>query len=144
MANTMTQAARPPVAPSKPMSRVRFRIVALGTTLAMVTYLDRVSMGTIAPIVTQEWGLTPSETGWIFTAFGLGYAIFEIPTAWWAEKLGTKSVLTRIVFWWSAFTMLTCVYLGGFLAHEEEHGHEHGHAHEPGVIHDSPLPAPPA
>src|SRR5688572_26905218 len=88
-------------------SRIRFRVVALGTTLAMVTYLDRVSMGTIAPIVTREWGLTPSETAWIFTAFGLGYAIFEIPTAWWAEKLGTKSVLTRIVFWWSAFTMAT-------------------------------------
>jgi F-type H+-transporting ATPase subunit a len=40
------------------------------------------------------------------------------------------------------FTMLTCVYLAGFVTHEEGHGHEHGH--EPGVIHDSPLPAPPA
>ena len=29
----------------------------------MVTYLDRVSMGTIAPIVTKEWQLTPSQTG---------------------------------------------------------------------------------
>jgi ACS family glucarate transporter-like MFS transporter len=98
---------RAPSTLSNGMSRVRFRVVALGTALAMVTYIDRVAMGTIAPIVTREWGLTPSETGWIFTAFGLGYAIFEIPTAWWAEKLGTKAVLTRIVFWWSAFTMAT-------------------------------------
>ena len=75
----------------------------------MVTYLDRVSMGTIAPIVTREWQLTPSQTGWIFSSFALAYAIFEIPTAKWAEKLGTKSVLTRIVVWWSAFTAATAL-----------------------------------
>lgn len=40
-------------------TRIRFRVAALGTTLTMVTYLDRVSMGTIAPIVTQDWQLTP-------------------------------------------------------------------------------------
>lgn len=100
-------AVGPPSTSAKGRSRIRFRVVALGTALAMVTYIDRVAMGTIAPIVTREWALTPSETGWIFTAFGLGYAIFEIPTARWAEKLGTKAVLTRIVFWWSAFTMAT-------------------------------------
>jgi MFS family permease len=90
-------------------TRIRFRVAALGTALAMVTYLDRVSMGTIAPIVTKEWALTPSQTGWIFSSFALAYAMFEIPTAKWAEKLGTKSVLTRIVLWWSAFTAGTAL-----------------------------------
>jgi ACS family glucarate transporter-like MFS transporter len=99
----------PPGAPAARGTRIRFRVVALGTTLAMVTYLDRVSMGTIAPIVTKEWQLTPSQTGWIFSSFALAYAIFEIPTAKWAEKLGTKSVLTRIVLWWSAFTAATAM-----------------------------------
>jgi MFS family permease len=84
-------------------------VAALGTTLAMVTYLDRVSMGTIAPIIRNEWQLTPVQTGWIFTVFSLGYAIFEIPTAWWAERLGTKAVLTRIVLWWSVFTAATAL-----------------------------------
>jgi MFS family permease len=95
-----------------PATRIRFRVAALGTGLAMVTYLDRTAMGTIAPIVTKEWHLTPSETGWIFTAFALAYALFEIPTAKWAEKLGTKAVLTRIVLWWSAFTAATGAAVG--------------------------------
>jgi MFS transporter, ACS family, glucarate transporter len=90
-----------------PRTRIRFRVAALATTLAMVTYLDRVSIGTIAPIITKQWQLTPSETGWIFSAFAMAYALFEIPTAKWAERLGTKSVLTRIVLWWSAFTVVT-------------------------------------
>jgi MFS transporter, ACS family, glucarate transporter len=98
-----------PGAPAGRGTRIRFRVAALATTLAMVTYLDRVSMGTIAPIVTREWQLTPSQTGWIFSSFALAYAIFEIPTAKWAERLGTKSVLTRIVLWWSAFTAATAM-----------------------------------
>ena len=96
--------AMTPGEPAARATRIRFRVAALGTSLAMVTYLDRTAMGTIAPVVTKEWQLTPSETGWIFTAFALAYAIFEIPTAKWAEKLGTKAVLTRIVLWWSVFT----------------------------------------
>ena len=40
-------------------------------------------------------------------AFALAYAAFEIPTAWWADRRGTRLVLTRIVLWWSGFTMLT-------------------------------------
>lgn len=106
MAATVQQPAAQPSTTGR-ASRIRFRVAALGTTLAMVTYLDRVSMGTIAPIVAREWQLTPVQTGWIFSSFALAYAIFEIPTAKWAEKLGTKAVLTRIVLWWSAFTAAT-------------------------------------
>jgi MFS family permease len=43
----------------------------------------------------------------VYSAFALAYALFEIPTAWWADRRGTRLVLTRIVLWWSAFTMLT-------------------------------------
>ena len=32
---------------------------------------------------------------------------FEIVSAWWGEKIGARRVLTRIVIWWSAFTMAT-------------------------------------
>jgi len=108
MATTAPRSSTPaPGASAERGTRVRFRVVALATSLAMVTYLDRVSMGTIAPLVTKEWNLTPIETGWIFSAFAIAYALFEIPTAKWAETLGTKSTLTRIVLWWSGFTAAT-------------------------------------
>jgi MFS family permease len=45
--------------------------------------------------------------GFVFSAFTLAYSLFEIPTAWWADRIGSRRVLTRIVLWWSAFTMLT-------------------------------------
>lgn len=51
--------------------------------------------------------LTRIEMGYAFSAFTLSYALFEIPTAWWADRIGSRRVLTRIVVWWSAFTMAT-------------------------------------
>lgn len=43
----------------------------------------------------------------VFSAFTAAYAIFEIPTGWWGDRIGTRRVLARIVVWWSAFTALT-------------------------------------
>jgi MFS family permease len=40
----------------------------------------------------------------VFTA---AYAIFEIPTGRMGDRMGARSVLTRIVLWWSAFTAVT-------------------------------------
>jgi len=44
-----------------------------------------------------------------FSAFTFAYALFEIPTGWWADRIGSRRVLTRIVTWWSVFTGLTGV-----------------------------------
>jgi MFS transporter, ACS family, glucarate transporter len=47
--------------------------------------------------------------GWVSTAFQLAYGLFEIPTGRWADRVGTRSVLARIVSWWSVMTMATAV-----------------------------------
>jgi len=88
-------------------STARFRVVALATTLAMVTYLDRTAIGTLAPAIRRDLGLSAVEMGWIFTAFQLAYGLFEVPTGRWADRVGTRSVLARIVIWWSVMTMAT-------------------------------------
>ncbi|HYO79961.1 MAG TPA: MFS transporter, partial [Bryobacteraceae bacterium] len=43
----------------------------------------------------------------IFSAFAIAYALFEVPGGWMGDKMGARSVLMRIVIWWSAFTALT-------------------------------------
>jgi MFS transporter, ACS family, glucarate transporter len=76
-------------------------------TLAMVTYLDRACIGVMAPAISAEFGLDTAQFAWVANAFLFTYAIFEIPTARWADRRGAKSVLTRIVTWWSLFTIAT-------------------------------------
>jgi MFS family permease len=86
---------------------VRYKVVGFALLLAGVTYLDRVCISVLAPSIMRDLGLTQIQMSWVFSAFAIAYAAFEIPTAWWAERIGSRAVLTRIVTWWSAFTLMT-------------------------------------
>lgn len=86
---------------------VRYQVVAFAVALAGVTYLDRVCISILAPDIMVDLDLSMDQMSYVFSAFTFAYAIFEMPTAWWADRIGSRKVLTRIVVWWSAFTMLT-------------------------------------
>ncbi len=88
-------------------SRVRYRVVGFMLALGAVTYLDRACIATLSPDIRRDLGLSKDEMSWIYSAFAIAYAAFEIPTAWWADRMGTRRVLTRIVAWWSVFTVAT-------------------------------------
>jgi MFS family permease len=55
----------------------------------------------------HDLSITQVQMSYVFSAFTFTYALFEMPTAWWADRIGSRKVLTRIVLWWSTFTMLT-------------------------------------
>jgi ACS family glucarate transporter-like MFS transporter len=74
---------------------------------AFITYLDRVCISVAAPSMQKDLGLSAIEMGWVFTAFYVAYAIFEIPAAWAGDRWGQRRTLIRIVGGWSIFTMLT-------------------------------------
>ena len=88
-------------------TRARFTVLWLLFALAVITYLDRLCISVAAPAISDEFHLTPSQMGYLFSAFTLAYALFEVPSGWLGDRFGTHSALTRIVLWWSAFTMLT-------------------------------------
>ncbi|MCM3881569.1 MAG: MFS transporter [Vicinamibacterales bacterium] len=86
---------------------VRRKVLAMTMALAAITYLDRVAIGVTRPYIARDLDLTPTQMGYVFSAFYLSYALFEIPTGWWGDKVGPRKVLTRVVCWWSVFTVLT-------------------------------------
>jgi MFS family permease len=74
---------------------------------SIITYLDRTSISITGNKITSELGLSITQFGWVLAAFSFAYGIFEIPTGILGDKLGPKKILTRIVIWWSLFTILT-------------------------------------
>jgi ACS family glucarate transporter-like MFS transporter len=88
-------------------SRVRRRVLGFAFFLTVITYLDRVCISTAAPFIMDELRLTPPEMGLVFSAFTLAYSLFEMPSGRMGDVAGPRRVLTRIVLWWSGFTMLT-------------------------------------
>ncbi len=93
-------------------TNTRFRVLAMLVALAALTYLDRLAISAAAPSIVAEFDLTPSQMGYVFSAFTLAYAAFEIPSGWLGDRYGTRRTLTRIVLWWSAFTVLTATAMG--------------------------------
>jgi sugar phosphate permease len=89
------------------VTRVRYRVLRLAFFLAIVTYLDRVCISIATPFIMQDLGLTLVQMSTVFGAFTLAYSLFEVPSGWLGDVIGPRRVLTRIVLWWSAFTMLT-------------------------------------
>lgn len=88
-------------------TRARFVVVGFAVTLAIIQYIDRVAISQAAPYVARDLSLTPSQMGWVFSAFTLAYALFEIPGGYLGDRIGPRKVLLRIVVWWSFFTAFT-------------------------------------
>jgi ACS family glucarate transporter-like MFS transporter len=88
-------------------SRVRQRVLTFAFLLAIVTYLDRVCISAAAPFIMRDLGLSVLQMSVVFSAFTLAYSLFEVPSGWLGDVRGPRRVLTRIVLWWSGFTMLT-------------------------------------
>src|SRR6185295_3637260 len=88
-------------------SRVRYRVLWMAFLLAIITFLDRVCISIAAPYMMDDLGLTMVQMSLVFSAFTLAYSLFEVPSGWLGDVMGPRRVLTRIVLWWSAFTMLT-------------------------------------
>ncbi len=61
-------------------------------------------------------GLTNVHMGQIFSAFVLGYAMFQIPGGWLGDRWGARKTLTLAVTWWSIFTAMTALAPTSFLA----------------------------
>src|SRR6266849_5415317 len=94
-------------------TRVRGRVLGFAFLLAVITYLDRICIAAAAPFIMEDLHLTVLQMSVVFSAFTLAYSLFEVPSGWLGDVRGPRRVLTRIVLWWSAFTMLTAA-AGGF------------------------------
>ncbi len=88
-------------------TRVRYWVIVFAVTLAVITYIDRVSLSFAKLDIARDLGLSSDQMGWAFGMFGLAYAIFEMPGGYLGDWLGPRKVLLRIVVWWSACTAAT-------------------------------------
>jgi MFS family permease len=87
---------------------VRYGVLGFACALAMITYLDRSSIGVAVEDISKALGLASvADLTVALSAFNLAYALFEVPTGWLGDVFGPRITLIRIVLWWSLFTALT-------------------------------------
>jgi MFS transporter, ACS family, glucarate transporter len=97
-------------------SPLRWLILGLLFAISVVTYIDRVNISVTARQMMPALGLTEQEMGFVFSAFVIGYALFQIPGGWLSDRWGIRIVLMIALLWWSCFTTWTAVAATSFLA----------------------------
>jgi len=88
-------------------THARYWVVVFALALAMVMYIQRVAISQAIVPIAAELNLNQAQKGIILGAFGLSYALFEIPMGLLGDKLGVRRVLSLLVLFWSLFTALT-------------------------------------
>jgi ACS family glucarate transporter-like MFS transporter len=93
--------------------RLRWLLVGWMLMVSAVAYLDRVNVSIAGQALQRDHGLTDVQLGWVFSAFLIGYALFQVPGGWLADRFGPRRVISLGVVWWGLFTTLTALVPAG-------------------------------
>jgi len=85
----------------------KYAVVFALFILSMITYIDRVCISAAKTPIASEMQLSDSAIGLVFSAFAPGYALAQIPSGWFADKVGARGALAAVVGSWSVLTALT-------------------------------------
>jgi MFS transporter, ACS family, glucarate transporter len=88
-------------------THARYWVVVFALALAMVMYIQRVAISQAIVPIAADLNLNKAQTGMVLGAFGLSYALFEIPMGLLGDKLGVRRVLSQLVLLWSLCLALT-------------------------------------
>ena len=94
------------------MRSTSFRLVLLVTCANLLGYMDRVCISVLAPKLRSELGFSAGDIGLIFGAFGLSYALFQMPWGMIVDRRGARNIIAGVILAWSMFTGLTAVTRG--------------------------------
>jgi MFS transporter, ACS family, glucarate transporter len=92
---------------SQPPTRIRWLLIGWLFVLSAVAFLDRVNLSIAGTRLAADYHLSDVQFGLLSTVFLLGYAIFQTPAGWLADRWGPRRVLAGGVMWWGIFTALT-------------------------------------
>jgi MFS family permease len=97
----------------------RFRptdiVLALLCLMYMITYIDRVNIATALDSIRRELHLSNTQLGFLQSAFGYPYLLFQIFGGWVGDQFGPRRTLFLCGLVWAAATILTGL-AGGFAA----------------------------
>ncbi len=85
----------------------RYLVVAALFLLSLITYIDRAAISTAKRPMAEELSLTDAQMGAVFSAFALGYASAQMPSGWFADRVGPRRALAIVVVLWSLLTAVT-------------------------------------
>jgi len=100
------------VAPGRPRGNVRWVVVLLlflGTT---IVYVDRANLSAAIPQIQKEFALSSTQVGLVLSGFFWTYAVFQLISGWFVDKVGVRVAYAGAALLWSLFTAMTALGRG--------------------------------
>ena len=85
--------------------------VLLGVGI-LINYFDRINISVAAPQLQKEFGLTPVEMGFLFSAFFWSYSLLQVPGGMVLDQFGVTRVGRWGAFLWSVASAITAISSG--------------------------------
>ena len=90
-------------------------LVIMLCATATASYICRVNVSTAGVLIMKEFSLSQTDLGKVFSAFLLGYALFQVPAGMLADRFGAKKILSLAAWFWVSITIIqTFIGLGPF------------------------------
>jgi MFS transporter, ACS family, hexuronate transporter len=92
--------------------RYRKTILVMLLLATVINYIDRSALSIAMPFISKDFHLSASEKGLVFSAFSVGYALFNFLGGYFADRFGARRVLTISMAGWSVACGLTAAISG--------------------------------
>lgn len=102
----MTQQTDSPDASSTRPSSTRYVVLGGLCAAAAIAYIQRYCVSVAESTIREDLGLTKYQMGWMFSTFFWTYAIFQIPSGWLGDRLGSRKTLSLYSILWSLATFV--------------------------------------
>jgi MFS transporter, ACS family, glucarate transporter len=83
------------------------RLVFLLAVAASAGYVCRVAITVVAPGIMHDFWLTQTQMGTIFSAFLIGYTLFQVPSGWLADRVSARRIFLVLCSGFALLTVLT-------------------------------------
>jgi sugar phosphate permease len=80
-------------------------VLILLSTMSFLLYVDRVNLSTAAGPIMKELGLSNTQLGLAFSAFGYSYVVFQVFGGWFADRFGSRVTLLICGVIWVVTTL---------------------------------------
>jgi predicted MFS family arabinose efflux permease len=99
------EASADPPSDEQPLGRYAWYVVAVLTLVSIVSYVDRMALAALAPLVQRDLNLSDTQLGLLTgLAFSLFYAVCGIPIARWADRSVRRNIIALALTTWSVMT----------------------------------------
>ncbi|MBI1917911.1 MAG: MFS transporter [Planctomycetes bacterium] len=90
-------------------TRVRYVVLAVACSLAVLTYLQRQGFVAGTPYIKKDLGLNDKQMGLLASVWLVAYGIFQVPGGLLGDRLGARHLLTILVLGWSLLVGLVAL-----------------------------------